>query len=441
MLLGIAIDTTFRDDRPFALGPVPLYEYAPDPESQVILAAVIIAAAFSTGALFHRVRNWGVEQLRPAHPARRSDGHLRPDAAAEHGLLRRQAGGVMLVLSNDVNRLERFLNDGMNSAFRLAVMVAGIAAILFVYNWQLVLVTLVVPLNRLLHLPIHQVHPTQVRRGALLRRTTQHQARKQPRWRPGDLAPSDRLVGPPANGSSKMHLSEATWMDADSVDTDLAILPVGSTEQHGPHAPLGTDALTADAVAKAGASAYDGEVVVAPTISVGVAEEHRHFAGTLWVSEDTFRANVRETVNSLAYHGWDRVVVVNGHGGNVDPLREVCGTVSRRDDAYAVPFTWFDAVDAPEMGHGGPEETSLVQHLAPDMIRDERLEAAADGGADGWGEYESSVNLAYDTIEFSENGTVGDPRDASAERGEALLDDSTDALVSVLEAVSGRDLS
>ena len=238
-----------------------------------------------------------------------------------------------------------------------------------------------------------------------------------------------------------MHLSEATWTDAEAVDTDLAILPVGSTEQHGPHAPLGTDALTAEAVAAAGADEFDGQVVVAPTIPVGVAEEHRHFAGTLWVSEDTFRANVRETVQSLAHHGWDRVVVVNGHGGNVGPLREVCARITRHDDAYAVPFTWFDSVDAPEMGHGGPEETSLVQHLDTDLVREDRLGEAAEGGTDGWGEWISSVNLAYDTVEFSENGTVGDPREASAERGERLLDDATDALTSVLDAVSTRDLS
>ncbi|PSP53226.1 creatininase, partial [Halobacteriales archaeon QH_3_68_24] len=122
-----------------------------------------------------------------------------------------------------------------------------------------------------------------------------------------------------------MDLAAATWPDADTVETDLAVLPVGSTEQHGPHAPLGTDALTAESVATAGVDAYDGEVVVGPTIPVGVAEEHRQFAGTLWVSPDTFRDYVGETVAALASHGWDRVVVVNGHGGNVDALRELCG--------------------------------------------------------------------------------------------------------------------
>jgi creatinine amidohydrolase len=235
-----------------------------------------------------------------------------------------------------------------------------------------------------------------------------------------------------------MHLQEATWHEAEAADTDLALLPVGSTEQHGPHAPLGTDTLNAETVAGAGADAYDGEVVVAPPISVGVAEEHRDFAGTLWVGEDTFREYVRETIASLAHHGWDRVVVVNGHGGNVGPLREVCGRVSRHDDAYAVAFTWFDAVDAPDMGHGGPVETSLLQHAHPDTVRAGRLDEAAEDGADGWGEWVSGVNLAYDTSEFSENGTVGDPREGSAERGERLLDAASAALVDLLEAVASR---
>ena len=130
-----------------------------------------------------------------------------------------------------------------------------------------------------------------------------------------------------------MELSAATWPEIRDCDSDLAVLPVGSTEQHGPHAPLGTDTLTATAVAEAGVDAYreqTGEdVPIAPAIPVGVAAEHRAFDGTLWVSPDTFRAYVRETIASLAHHGFDRVVIVNGHGGNTDALREITGTISR----------------------------------------------------------------------------------------------------------------
>ena len=247
-----------------------------------------------------------------------------------------------------------------------------------------------------------------------------------------------------------MHLTEATWPDAASAETDLAVLPVGSTEQHGPHAPLGTDHLAAAAVAEAGVAAYDGDVVVAPTLPVGVAEEHRHFAGTLWLGEDTFRAAVSETVASLAHHGWDRVVVVNGHGGNTAPLREACARLSRDGDAYTVPFTWFDAVDADDadalpddagMGHGGAVETSLIRHLHAHLVDEGKFEDASENGASGWGEWQSGTNLAYDTAEFSDSGVVGDPGQSSAEAGAQLLDAAAASLAELLAAVEHRDRS
>lgn len=242
-----------------------------------------------------------------------------------------------------------------------------------------------------------------------------------------------------------MHLTESTWRDADALETDLAVLPVGSTEQHGPHAPLGTDTLTAEAVATGGVDRVDREVAVGPAVPVGVAEEHRQFPGTLWVSPDTFRSYVRETVESLAHHGWDQVVVVNGHGGNVGPLRESCARLSREGTAYAVPFTWFDAVDSDEvalsgaMGHGGPVETSLVWHLRPELIEESKFETAAAGAADGWGEWHAGVNLAYDSAEFSDSGVVGDPGEASADAGKQLHDLACDRLADLLETVATRD--
>jgi creatinine amidohydrolase len=239
-----------------------------------------------------------------------------------------------------------------------------------------------------------------------------------------------------------MDLSDSTWTDADAAATDLAVLPVGSTEQHGPHAPLGTDAVTAEAVAEAGAEAYEGEVVVAPAVPVGVAAEHRQFTGTLWVSEDTFRDYVRETVASLAHHGWNRVVLVNGHGGNIAALREVAGNVTRENDAYAVPFTWFDAVGeySGEMGHGGPLETALLRHVAPELVREERVATAREGASDGWGDWVSYSNLAFDSAEFTENGVVGDPAEGDAEMGAELLDLAAEALAKLLAAVESRDV-
>jgi len=239
-----------------------------------------------------------------------------------------------------------------------------------------------------------------------------------------------------------MRLADATWTDAAALETDLAVLPVGSTEQHGPHAPLATDALTAVAVAEAGVDAYDGAVVVAPALPYGVSAEHRRFAGTCWLSPDTFRAVVRETIGSLASHGWRRVVVVNGHGGNVDALREATAEVSRAGDAYAVAFTWFDAVGdhRPAMGHAGPLETAMLRAHHPDLVHEDRVEAAAAEAAPRWGDWVSGVNLAHDSDAFTDNGVVGDPTGGDAALGVELTDLAGDALADLLAAVADRPL-
>ncbi len=241
-----------------------------------------------------------------------------------------------------------------------------------------------------------------------------------------------------------MQLSDATWPQISALETNLAVIPVGSTEQHGPHAPLGTDALAAEAVAKAGVEAYTNqtglEVPIAPVIPVGIAEEHRAFDGTLWVSPDTFRAYVRETAESLAHHGFDRLVFVNGHGGNVTALRELSGEISRHSEAYAVAFTWFDSVDSEiPMGHGGPRETAVIRHIRPELIDESEAETAGQHASDHWGEWVAGVNLAYDSAAFSQNGVVGDPREGSAKDGEQLVAAAADGLCMLLEAVAERD--
>lgn len=243
-----------------------------------------------------------------------------------------------------------------------------------------------------------------------------------------------------------MKLTEATWTDVRDADPTLGMIPVGSTEQHGPHAPLGTDLLHAESVADAATDQYQEEtgerVAVAPPIPIGIAEEHRRFDGTLWVSPDTFRAYVRETAASMAFHGIDRLVIVNGHGGNIDALAETAAAVSRHEDAYAVAFTWFNAVGehTKRMGHAGPLETGLLRHTHPELVREDRVADAAADGSDRWGEWVAGVNLAHDSSEFTDSGVVGDPGEGDAVLGEELLERAADALVELLAAVKNRDV-
>lgn len=232
-----------------------------------------------------------------------------------------------------------------------------------------------------------------------------------------------------------MDLAELTWRDAEDAAIDVALVPVGSTEQHGPHAPLGTDTILAEAVARRGAATSEHQVVIAPPIPYGIAEEHRAFGGTAWIMPDTFRTILGEVIRSLASHGWDRVVVVNGHGGNVAAIEEVSARLTRDGAATCAAFTWFAATDVSpgEMGHAGPVETSALLAAAPDLVRTDRLGEAATGSADRWGRWVGGMNLAYDSDEFSESGVVGDPREADAAWGEDLLSQAAANLATVID--------
>ena len=228
-----------------------------------------------------------------------------------------------------------------------------------------------------------------------------------------------------------MKLAEISWTDVRDATIDVAVLPVGSTEQHGPHAPLSTDALVAERLADEAAERAEA-VAVLPTLPVGVSEEHRRFDGTLYLSPSTFRSCVAETVRSAPA---DRVVVVNGHGGNVDALHETCARLTRDDDApFATHWTWWRAVDLgdAEMGHAGRVETSVLLHLAPETVDEE----AATKGAEGWGDYAETAPLAYDTDEFTQDGVVGDPTEATAEEGKRLYEDAVGSLVRLVERLA-----
>ena len=148
LLLAVAIDSIFRGEMAFSLWLVPQEWLPTSASAQLWLTAGIVAASFGIGAIFHYTRNWGWNRFaqRVQHDVR-TDTYDKMQRLNMDFFADKQTGELMSVLSNDVNRLERFLNDGINSASRLLVMVLGIAVILFAMNWQLALVALLpVPL-------------------------------------------------------------------------------------------------------------------------------------------------------------------------------------------------------------------------------------------------------------------------------------------------------
>jgi creatinine amidohydrolase len=225
-------------------------------------------------------------------------------------------------------------------------------------------------------------------------------------------------------------------------DVEVALFPTGSTEQHGPHLPLGTDHVAAQALAR---SLDREDAVVLPTLPVGVSEHHRQFDGTLYVSDDTFQWFVEETVASLAEHGVRKAVVVNGHGGNADAITRAARSLRRDEVAFAAPWNWWESVEAlaDELfdhggGHADAMETSMILHVAEDLVEEDELAAAREGAPDSWGKSVHGANVGFDTLDFTETGAVGDPTDGSREKGAELFDAASDELDALVDWLAER---
>ena len=228
----------------------------------------------------------------------------------------------------------------------------------------------------------------------------------------------------------------------------MVIIPVGSTEQHGPHLPVQVDArLAAEVARRAGERiARSQAVVVAPTLWCGLAEHHMAFGATITLDFPTFHALVRGVCASILRHGFRRLVLLNGHGGNIKALDVIAGELKRELGARVVSATYwtvdkvsnaFEEIldEQPGVAHACEAETSMMLALEPDLVdRDAiaRIEGCArnisgKGGLYRWRGFE----------EMTESGVIGFPAAATAEKGERLL---TAAAQGVAEALTQAEL-
>jgi len=237
-------------------------------------------------------------------------------------------------------------------------------------------------------------------------------------------------------------LEETTTVDAQQQfeDAEVAVLPTGSTEQHGPALPLCTDFLAAETVARGVADRED--TIVLPTVPIGVSPHHRHFHGTLWVSEETFESYVTDTLESLPDHGIQKAVIVNGHGGNTGSIQRVAQDLYREETAFTVPWSWWEGVgdtpaevlgeEAHVPGHAGAFEAAMMLYAAAELVREDRFEEAATGQGDG-NRWPEPAPRGFDFIDWTDNGIKGDPRLASADAGEALFEAARGSLAELID--------
>ena len=218
-------------------------------------------------------------------------------------------------------------------------------------------------------------------------------------------------------------LAELAWPDLEQGREGVLVVPLGATEQHGPHLPLSTDSEIAEALARAVAERLDG-VTVAPLLAYGASGEHEGFPGTVSIGAEALELLLVELCRSATTR-FERVLLLSAHGGNAAPLR---AAVERLRAESRDVRAWGPSWDGD--AHAGRTETSLMLALAPEQVR---LPAAAAGNPAPLNELLPALR-ASGVRQVAPNGVLGDPAGASAEEGLTLLAAAADELAALIAA-------
>ncbi len=249
-----------------------------------------------------------------------------------------------------------------------------------------------------------------------------------------------------------IRLGQLTWPEAEARfrEVDVALLPVGAIEQHGPHLPLDTDAFDAQYLAEQVAAACQPpRPVVLPLIPYGVSYHHEDFAGTIDVAPGALSTLVHDIGMSAARNGVRKLIIVNGHAGNSPALHFAAQLINRDAriftcvDSGETSDADIDAIaETPNDVHAGEIETSTTMALRPDEVRLDRLESFVPRFSSHYLDFTSkrSVTWYTRTARISESGVLGDPTKASREKGERMWAIMIRNLVELVEDIKDMTL-
>ncbi|MFJ8477961.1 creatininase family protein [Kitasatospora sp. NPDC094011] len=233
-------------------------------------------------------------------------------------------------------------------------------------------------------------------------------------------------------------ITAATSADERRRGAKIAVLPVGSFEQHGDHLPLTTDTVVASLIAQRVATDHD--LFLLPPITVSCSHEHAHMAGTVSISATTLYAVINDIWKSLKSSGVPGLLIVNGHGGNyvLGNVVQEANTAGPQVALFPVREDWHQAREdaglessGAEDMHGGELEVSLLLHGAPHLVRD-----GIDG--DDHSAPERPHLLTLGMAGYTTNGIIGSPSLATATKGKAILDSLSKSAVGHLAVLGGR---
>ncbi len=224
------------------------------------------------------------------------------------------------------------------------------------------------------------------------------------------------------------------------------VLCVTATEQHGPHLPLATDRLIAEHFCFQLDEAIPDKVLILPTLAVGCSRHHMDFAGSLTLRHETFIEYIVEVANSALAHGFTRLILFNSHGGNLASAQVAMERIGlAHPECRVVLATWWRiaAEELLKLNDGGPGsvghacefETSLVMHIAPELVDTAAIRPGRNPCEFEWGRGDllrsPRANYFRTMQQQTADGTFGDPTRASASKGQAIAN----AVVQALERI------
>ena len=252
--------------------------------------------------------------------------------------------------------------------------------------------------------------------------------------------------------SEEYLLAKMPWPKVEAAlrKSDIAIIPVGSTEQHGRHIPVDNDHFVAFQMARQVAERLLPKlsVVVCPPVSYGISPHHMGFPGTITLTTETFTAMMKEIVRALVKHGFRKILIINGHGGNTAALQSVISDMRLETGAYLYQTNWWeigsDIINKtcdPPVFHAEETETSVALALDQTIVMSE--------AKDEFPQTESSF-VKYDVCApgpqvraalpgmrtITSSGTIGYASKGSKEKGTKIMDVVTERICNFLLEIS-----
>lgn len=257
-----------------------------------------------------------------------------------------------------------------------------------------------------------------------------------------------------------MRFSDLSYPQINQLTDKVIVLPIAAIEQHGPHLGVSTDTDLVTWIAQKAEQNLKDDILLCPTLAYGSSHHHLSFGGTISLTASTYTLVIVELVESMLKSGFRKIVLLNGHGGNVTPVKQALTVLGNKYDTELSPnialVTYWETagkvfageapMESPALSHACEYETSMMLHIFPEKVWMEKAERPVRPESNGYIPWEDDeayrgVTLFKQTQFISSNGSSGEPQLATAAKGKHLLENAAASVTGFLRAFKNWPLS